>query len=238
MWTVLRGNSFKENTTVREIMKGDIYTLPQRTKSGKDMTSGALSSAMRSRYDSDKEPHQMADQMNIQEQEDFSKENGRGDSLLYPDISGRTATRDLTAGGSAAFTQYIHGSDERNREVPQRHGVPQFGGEIPIESAIKQASFLDIYDPFQKFDDYYITSPGPGFREAAVPVVNNVCVLDNPWTYGYFNSDESQKSCLRNEPCSIRYESRETQDTSSSAVDVLSSTASSPHRYINSQGAS
>lgn len=242
MWTVLRGNSFKENATATEntSTKDNVYRLHERTNrdEGDSFTGHRTSSEIPSssaatiRNGSYRIPHQISEYMDDRSEDDFGPGFSRGrphheDSRRppgpYSDALEMTSVQGLSVRRSAALDHYPK-SKISNREDLQEHGVLEYGVRHPVERASRQTSFQDIYDPFQKFDDYYVMGSDPGFREAAVPIVNNVCILGSPWKYSYFSSEESQKGYTQTRPCRARYESQNTSDSSSPAIDARSVT--------------
>ena len=239
MWTVLRGNSYKENATARESssMEDNVYKLRKRNKKDEDVSFTGCRTTENISYKTTREIAEFIDRS----EDNFGPENLRGrrphpedsrqPSEQYSASSERTSTQGLDAHRSAALDNHPKRSYASNRKDPQEQGALECGERHSIEGASRQTSYLDIYDPFQKFDDYYIMSPERGFREASVPIVNSVCILGNPWTYSYFNSEESQKGYAQTEPCRIKYESQETQGSSSSAIHAHSSTVTDP-RYV------
>lgn len=63
----------------------------------------------------------------------------------------------------------------------------------------KETPYLGIFDPFQKFDDFYAIGPTSGIPAADLAQAMG---SGRPWTYDYFQSDGAQKSYVAAQPCS------------------------------------
>jgi hypothetical protein len=243
MWTVLRGNSFRENALAREnaSMKENVYKLGDKITRRHTTSSGILLSPAATTEDSsDRAPWEISEYVDDRSEDDYEpgssrrrrpgREDSRQTSQQYSHTSERISIPGLTMRRSNALN-HLPKSNIGNREDHLEQGVHEYGVRHPMERATKQTSFQDIYDPFQKFDDYHVTGPEPGFHEVAVPISNNVCILGSPWRYSYFNSDESQKGYAQTDTCRGRYESQENIGPSPTADHLRSSTAAH-RRYV------
>jgi hypothetical protein len=222
-------------------MQDTAYKLGEKITARHTTSPGILLSPAATTEDSsDKTPREISEYMYDRSEDDYEpgssqgRWSGREDSRQpleqYSDASERISLQGLSTRRPNALDHHPK-SNISNREGRHDQGVLEYGVRQPMERATRQTSFLDIYDPFQKFEDYYVTGRESGFREAAVPIVNNACILGSPWRYSYFNSDESQKGHGQTEPCRGRYESQENSDPSPTAIDLCSSTAVD-RRYI------